>query len=395
VKRLLTDLAGTDDPIGRIIDLARRHLEMDVVYVSEFTGGKQVHRALAGDAESFGFTVGDGPDFATTYCNLMTSGVIPHLVADCNDNEHLRNLPATSERRIGTYIGVPLILPNGETYGSFCCLSHEATSVLGERDVKFMQMLAELVVEHVAIDRDIAAKGEEIRRIIDGAMFATALQPIVRISDRRCVGYEALTRFTTGTPPDVVFASAERSGIGVDLEVATAGRAIEVLPLLDERQYLSINASPALILTQAQSASEAALPWNRIVGELTEREDVEDYAELSRQLQPLRDLGMRFAIDDAGSGYASLHHIAQLHPDVIKIDRSLVAGVGDDPARRSIITGFCALAHDLDATLVAEGVESQRDLDVLGDLGVDAAQGYLLGRPTTDHATLLHQHALT
>jgi EAL domain-containing protein (putative c-di-GMP-specific phosphodiesterase class I) len=389
VRRLLADLTDSDDPIGRIIELARRHLQMDVVYVAEFSGGKQVQRALAGDAESFGLAVGEGPDLATTYCNLMTTGAIPNIIPDSSRDERVRDLATTTDSRIGAYIGVPLVLPDGDVYGSFCCLNHTATDALSERDVQFMQMLAELLVDHIAVERDLAAERAEIRDIIDGATFATALQPIVRLSDRCCIGYEALTRFHTGATPDVVFAAAERTGLGVDLEIATAALAIEVLPMLNDRQYLSLNASPALILSQAESASESGLPWHRIVGELTEREDVEDYAQLSRQLQPLRDLGMRIAIDDAGAGYASLHHIAQLHPDVIKIDRSLIAGVAEDPARRSIVTGFCALALDLDATLVAEGVELDRDLDVLRDLGVHAAQGYLLGRPTTDHAALL------
>jgi EAL domain-containing protein (putative c-di-GMP-specific phosphodiesterase class I) len=251
-----------------------------------------------------------------------------------------------------------------------------------------MQMLAELLVDHLAAERTLESDRDAVREIIDATSFVTALQPIVRISDRRCIGYEALSRFSNGVAPDAVFAAAERAGLGVELEIATAARAIEVLPMLGDDQYLSLNASPALILNRALSASGADLPWHRIVGELTEREDVDDYSLLRRQLQPLRDLGMRVAIDDAGAGYASLHHIAQMHPDVIKIDRSLIDGVAGDPARRSIVTGFCALASDLDATLVAEGVERDVDLAVLADLGVDAAQGFLLGRPTTDHATL-------
>jgi EAL domain-containing protein (putative c-di-GMP-specific phosphodiesterase class I) len=394
VRRLLAELtADADDPVGRVIELARRHLGMDVVYVAEFRGGKQVHRALGGDAQSFDLILGDGPDLATTYCNLMTRGEIPNVINDSQLDPRVRDLATTVENGVGSYIGVPLVLPDGDIYGSFCCLNHGPTDELGDRDVKFMQMLAELLVDHLAAERTLESDRDQVQAIIDSTSFLTALQPIVRISDRRCIGFEALSRFSSGAAPDAVFAAAERTGLGVDLEVATAARAIEVLPMLGDNHYLSLNASPALILTQARSASAADLPWHRIVGELTEREDVDDYSLLRRQLEPLRDLGMRVAIDDAGAGYASLHHIAQLHPDVIKIDRTLIDGVAEDPARRSIVTGFCALARDLDASLVAEGVERETDLAVLADLGVDAAQGYLLGRPTTDHPTLLAQHA--
>lgn len=94
------------------------------------------------------------------------------------------------------------------------------------------------------------------------------------------------------------------------------------------------------------------------------------------------------AIDDAGAGFASLHHIVELEPDIIKIDRSLVDGISSSKALRSIVTGFVLLALDSDATLVAEGVETANDLHVLGALGVDAARGYLLARPSTDPADL-------
>lgn len=97
---------------------------------------------------------------------------------------------------------------------------------------------------------------------------------------------------------------------------------------------------------------------------------------------------LRIAIDDAGAGFASLHHIVELEPDIIKIDRSLVDGISSSKALRSIVTGFVLLALDSDATLVAEGVETANDLHVLAALGVDAAQGYLLARPSTDPADL-------
>jgi EAL domain-containing protein (putative c-di-GMP-specific phosphodiesterase class I) len=92
---------------------------------------------------------------------------------------------------------------------------------------------------------------------------------------------------------------------------------------------------------------------------------------------------LRIAVDDAGAGYASLHHIVELQPDFIKIDRSLVHGVADDHARRVAVSAFVLLSLDLGATIVAEGVERPSDRSALCDLGVHAAQGYLLGRPST------------
>ena len=126
------------------------------------------------------------------------------------------------------------------------------------------------------------------------------------------------------------------------------------------------------------------LPWRRLVLEITEHAVVDRYGELRERLAPLRERGLRVAIDDAGAGYASLHHIVELAPDLIKVDASLVHGVADDRARRVAVSAFVLLALDLGATVVAEGVERPTDLATLVELGVDAVQGYLLARPTTD-----------
>jgi EAL domain-containing protein (putative c-di-GMP-specific phosphodiesterase class I) len=97
----------------------------------------------------------------------------------------------------------------------------------------------------------------------------------------------------------------------------------------------------------------------------------------------LRERGLRVAVDDVGAGYASLRHVLELRPDIIKIDRSLVHGLADDNARRVAVTAFVALARDLGSTVIAEGVEDRSDYAAVRELGVHGAQGYLLGRPST------------
>jgi EAL domain-containing protein (putative c-di-GMP-specific phosphodiesterase class I) len=116
--------------------------------------------------------------------------------------------------------------------------------------------------------------------------------------------------------------------------------------------------------------------------EITEQDTVDSYPELRRSLTPLRRQGLRIAIDDAGAGYASLHHIVELRPDFIKVDRSLVHGLADDDARRVAVSAFVLLSLDLGGMVVAEGVEMPADLVALRDLGVHAAQGFLLGKPS-------------
>jgi EAL domain-containing protein (putative c-di-GMP-specific phosphodiesterase class I) len=123
---------------------------------------------------------------------------------------------------------------------------------------------------------------------------------------------------------------------------------------------------------------------DRLILEITEHSAVESYAMLRDSLGPVRRCGLRLAIDDAGAGYASLQHIVELAPDLIKADRSLVDGVAHDRARQSVVRALVGVAADLDAVIVAEGVERPDDLDTIRGLDVDAAQGYLFARPSTD-----------
>jgi EAL domain-containing protein (putative c-di-GMP-specific phosphodiesterase class I) len=118
--------------------------------------------------------------------------------------------------------------------------------------------------------------------------------------------------------------------------------------------------------------------------ELTEHTAVEDYDALDAALRPLREDGLRIAVDDAGAGYATFRHILRLAPDVIKLDRSLISGIDVDPARRALAGAVVAFAGEVRATVVAEGIEQSAELTVVLDLGVDAGQGYLFSRPSTD-----------
>jgi EAL domain-containing protein (putative c-di-GMP-specific phosphodiesterase class I) len=93
---------------------------------------------------------------------------------------------------------------------------------------------------------------------------------------------------------------------------------------------------------------------------------------------------VRLAVDDTGAGYASLNHVLQVRPDIIKLDRTLIAGLTEDRARRSLVTALVLLGLDIGASLTGEGTETLQQLDALNTLGVEHAQGYALARPTTD-----------
>ena len=221
------------------------------------------------------------------------------------------------------------------------------------------------------------------RRAID-----VALQPVIDLTTGRIAGTEALARFADGRPPDVWLAEAVETGQGLALDRRSFTNAVRQLKRLPEECYLSVNATPELIvhghLTELLNGQHVAL--ERLVIELTEHVRIASYADLHVCLAQLRERGVRLAVDDTGAGYASFNHVLQLRPDIIKIDRSLIANVNADPARRSLITALVLLALDLNATIVAEGVETVAELNTLASLGVDCAQGYLLARPSTEPA---------
>lgn len=122
-------------------------------------------------------------------------------------------------------------------------------------------------------------------------------------------------------------------------------------------------------------------PLGRLVIEIKEHAHVENYDDLTAALTPLRTLGVKVAVDDVGSGYASMRHVLNIRPDIIKLDISLTRAIDSDRTRRALASALCEFARQTDRRIVAEGVETSEELETLRSLGVDAAQGYYLGKP--------------
>jgi EAL domain-containing protein (putative c-di-GMP-specific phosphodiesterase class I) len=384
-------VADTLPPGGlqTILQIARRHMDMDLALLAQITDGEQVYRGFAGDAASFGWEVDDRLPLSETYCRRMTCGEIPHVIPDTAAEPGVRDLAITVSANIGSYVGVPVHLPDGSLYGSLCAVSHSPHPV-DEKDARFLQILAELLAGEAEADRDRSLQRARLERLLEGGHLDIALQPIVGLRSGGIVGAEALSRFPPGCgAPDAVFRAAHRAGVGVELERVAARRAFDSLPLLGPDTYLAINVTPAVAVDLARRSLELPdLPVHRLVVEITEHAAVENYAALRDSLGEARQRGLRLAIDDAGAGYASLQHVVELVPDVIKADRSLIDGVAHDQARQSVVRAFVTVAMDLQAVVVAEGVERRADLETVRDLGVDAAQGFLFARPSTDRATV-------
>jgi PAS domain S-box-containing protein len=243
------------------------------------------------------------------------------------------------------------------------------------------------VTDRERAQRRIEAARTRVDDVVTDRALDVAMQPIVELASGRLVGAEALARFRDGRAPDAWFTEARDSGRSLELDRLAFGSALAALGDLPEGCYISINATPELLGSgHLRSMLSGALPLKRIVIEITEHVQIDDYDALRQAIAPLRDRGVRLAIDDTGAGYASLSHVIRLRPDIIKVDRSLVSHIATDAARRSLVTSLILLAVDLGATVTAEGVETAAELDALSRLGAYAGQGYLLGRPTTDRA---------
>lgn len=243
-------------------------------------------------------------------------------------------------------------------------------------------------LERASVERRQAIT-RRTERVIDRGVVPMAFQPIVDLATGAIIGAEALARFEADPEDEAAalrspadwFREAAEVGLATQLELAAVSSALAGLDALPANAFLSVNVSADTLRSPAIRHIFGDVDLSRLVLELTEREQVDDYEGLSAAMTELRRLGARLAVDDTGSGFSSLRHIVRLHPDVIKIDRSFVSGIDVDASSRAIVAGLVQLSADSTAMLVAEGVETTEEQAALQALGVQHAQGFLFGKP--------------
>ncbi len=236
--------------------------------------------------------------------------------------------------------------------------------------------------------------------------FEPHVQPIVDLSNGRCVGGEVLMRWhhpQRGVlAPFEFIEEAERTGLIVGMSDLVMVRAAQRLAPLAQQQpemYFSFNVTPQQLVDPgfAQRLDEIfnadTLPRHQVLLELTEREFVDQ--RTSRALNALHDAGWRVAMDDFGTGQSSLASLEQLRIDRIKIDRAFVRTIDEHTVKRPVLDAIIHLAQQLNVRLIAEGVETQSQWDYLRERGVHYAQGYLFAKPLSidDFARWLWQRA--
>ena len=212
-----------------------------------------------------------------------------------------------------------------------------------------------------------------------------AMQPVLSWKTRSVFAYEALLRTdepTLRSPVDFVEA-AERLNrtdeLGRRVRAKVADRMIELPPTVK----ILVNIHPSDLVDEELLSSEGALtPFaHGVVLEVTERATLDQVHGLGASVRRLRDLGYQIALDDLGAGYAGLSSFAQLEPEIVKVDMSLVRGIHESPIKQKLFRSFATVCHDLNTEIIAEGVEVAEERDCLNTLGGDLYQGYLFARP--------------
>ncbi len=207
-------------------------------------------------------------------------------------------------------------------------------------------------------------------------------QPIVELKDERPVGVEALGRIASAeiSVPRWL-QGAQAAVIGTELEVLLVRVALARLPQLPPDMFLSVNISPESMVSAAFSACLAEHDISRVVFELTEHTPFPDARILATQMAYVREHGGRIALDDVGSGYTSIRHVLALAPEFIKLDQTLVELAEHESRHRAMVRALSAFATETGSQIVAEGVETPQQLEMLRELGVGLGQGFLWAHP--------------
>ncbi|TPG76472.1 bifunctional diguanylate cyclase/phosphodiesterase [Pseudomonas mandelii] len=216
-------------------------------------------------------------------------------------------------------------------------------------------------------------------------------QPIISLSERRIVGYEALSRGPSNSPlhsPLALFAVARQAGRLSELEIACRQSACRRFNDQQLPGKLFLNVSPESLLEAAhqpgrtlQLLQDFGIPPSQVVIELTEQTPTDDFELLQAALHHYRAMGFSIALDDLGAGYSSLRLWSELRPDYVKIDRHFIDGIHQDALKREFVGSILQIAKASRAQVIAEGIELSEELAVLSEMGVDLVQGYLLCRP--------------
>ncbi|MBC9252281.1 diguanylate phosphodiesterase [Pseudomonas alcaligenes] len=214
-----------------------------------------------------------------------------------------------------------------------------------------------------------------------------AFQPIVNVAQQQIFAHEALVRGANGESAGSLLAQVNAENLYA-FDQSCRITAVEWAARLQVPAMVSINFMPNAVYqpeTCIRATLEAArrfnFPINRIIFEVTEQEQVLDIHHLTDILRAYRKQGFMTAIDDFGAGYAGLNLLADFQPDLIKLDMELIRNIDSDSVRQILVESTLDMCRKLKVRVIAEGIETQAELQTLQQMGVELFQGYLLAKP--------------
>jgi EAL domain-containing protein (putative c-di-GMP-specific phosphodiesterase class I) len=381
------DWNSADEIIQGALRAIRENLDMPIAFLGEFVGGRRIYRQVDSDGCDHPFAPGASHARSETLCGPVVDGQLPEMMADLSAFPLARAIVDAAGFDLGSHVSVPIHRADGSVYGTFCALSPRADPTLNARDLRMMRSFARLVgdqVRHrlaarVAVDD---ARGR-IEAVISRGALTVAYQPIYRLRDGALVSFEALSRIATSPvrPPDLWFADAQRAGLRGRFEMYAVEAALAGFADVSDGQRLSVNAAPETIAAGLLLPVAGALGPGRLTVEMTEHDRIQDVERLDAACAALRAAGCKIAVDDVGAGYAGLQQLVRVPADILKLDMSLVRGIHEDGARRSIVAAMARFGRETGSLVTAEGIERPEEWRTLRELGIDCGQGWLMGRP--------------
>jgi EAL domain-containing protein (putative c-di-GMP-specific phosphodiesterase class I) len=376
--------APGDEAIERLLRVVCEQLGLESAFIGRIESGRRTVCHVASPT----LLAGHSDPADETYCQLIVDGEVDRVIPDVQAVPRLAGLAVTEALGIGSYIGLPLILADGTLYGTLCAFGPEANPRLSTEDVRLLDLVAAVVADRLEDDvrreRERHAARHVIVELLAGDQPAMVFQPIVDIGTSTPVGFEALARFDTDPhrSPDRWFDAAIEVGLGVDLELQAVRHALAGAAQLPSGCYLTINASPELLVSGRLHAllGDASDLGRRVVVEVTEHERA-DATDFAPALVELRQAGYRIAMDDVGSGHSGLTRLIALQPDIVKLDRGIITGIDANAARKALVAAAVGFGSVAGGRILAEGIETDAEARTLEALGVRFGQGYHFGRP--------------
>ena len=387
ILRNLQDRSSTKSNLEEILKetlcTIRENLDMNIAFLSQFLGEKRVFQVVDTLDDDPIINVGDGDPLEESYCQRVADGRFPRLINDALDFSPALELPMTKAVPVRAHASIPVRFSDGTLYGTLCFFSTKAGKDFDSRDLTTLQICSRIVANLLERSNIQHQKFDElatmIQLIIDDDLMYPAYQPIYHVRSNKIIGYESLIRFTTEPyrPPNLWFEASGAVGLQMELEMAAIRSALQNFDELPPDCYLSVNVSPETINDPSFINVFKGLSLDRLVLEITEHDIINDYEGFNDDVKQWRDQGVRLAVDDVGAGYSSLRHILEIDPDIIKLDTNINKRDGS----RALAKAIVAFADEMNIRVVAEGIETREELKILDELGVNKAQGYLLGKP--------------